>query len=153
MPTVRVTERKEIRRPIDVVRAHYGDIRHHMINNVHPIVSLEILRDHSEGCLFKQRSKVFGRERLDTYVLERRADGTVYLKVTEGPSLGIETFVSFRALGEAATEVTFTVSIPLPGLAVLIAPLARHVARRDMRTVLEEDRIDMEINGYQPAAA
>ena len=153
MTTLRVTETKNIRRPIDVVRAHYSDIRHHFEHNVHPALPLEILAEDDRTFTYKQRSKVFGRTFLDIYVLEARTDGTVYLKVIEGPTLGTEQIISFRALGDAETEVSVQLWTPLNGLNVLMAPFVRRFISGALKTVLEEDRVDMEVNGYQPRAA
>ncbi len=150
MTTVTVTEIIEIRRPIEVVRAHYSDVQHHAENHVHAAYVVKVLSQHASGCTFEQRSKMFGRERVDLYELHRRADGAVSSTATAGPSKGVATFVSFRALGDDSTKVTFEVTVPLPGLAALFAPLVRRRARADTRAALEEDRHDLEVKRYQP---
>jgi hypothetical protein len=150
MTTVTVTEVIEIRRPIDVVRAHYSDVQHHADHHVHAAYVVRVLSQHASGCTFEQRSKMFGRERVDLYELHRRADGAVCSTATSGPSKGVATLVSFRALGDDSTEVRFEVTVPLPGLAGLFAPLVRRRARAETRAVLQEDRHDLEVRRYQP---
>jgi hypothetical protein len=152
MSTLRVTETKNIRRPIDVVRSHYSDIRHHMLHNVHPSYPLEIVAEDDRTCTYNQHSRLFGRNRVDVYVIEAKTDGTVYLKAISGPTRGTEQVISFRALADAETEVSVTLWTQLSGFGVLMAPFIRRHISRELKTVLEEDRVDMEVKGYQPRA-
>jgi hypothetical protein len=148
MTSVTASLTKEIRRPIDVVRAQYGDIRHHQANNVHPDFEFTVHSSDEQRSEYTQVSRVLGFRRSDEVQLDLRADGSQHAKFVEGPSQGLDILVSFESLGPDSTLVEFKVVAPLRGLMALAKPLVKRQLTRDIANVLEEDRIDLEELGY-----
>jgi hypothetical protein len=149
MATFSVTLHKTIRRPIEIVRAHFGDIRHHCDHDVHAGIGLEIQSDDKRQCRFLQTITIFGKRQQDSYVLERLDDGSVRSEAIEGPGKGSKTLATFEALDADTTEVALTLTTPAPALVAFFAgPLIRREMTRALTRTLEEDRNDLEVVGY-----
>ena len=148
MASVTVTSIKEIRCPIDVVRAQFSDLKHHIEHNVHRRFQLTLHASDERSCDFTQGYRILGVVRHDEARLERNADGSLHGKFVEGPNQGGETFTTFESLGSDSTRVQFKAVIPLRGLMALAKPLVKRQLERDIANGLEEDRIDLEERGY-----
>ena len=148
MASVTVTSIKEIRRPVDVVRAQFSDLKHHIAHNVHRNFEFTLHASDERSCDFTQRYRLLGVMRRDEVRLERKADGSLHAKFVGGPSRGTETFTSFESLGSGSTRVQFKVVMPLRGLMALARPFVKRQVERDLAKGLEEDRIDLEERGY-----
>ena len=148
MASVTVSSTKEIRCPIDVVRAQFGDIKHHIVNNVHSKLELTLHAEDERGCDLTQGYRILGLQRRDEVRVDRKADGSQHGKFLEGPNQGTETFATFESLGPDSTRVEFKVVVPLRGLLALAKPLVKRQLERDIARGLEEDRIDLEELGY-----
>lgn len=148
MASVTVSGTKEIRCPIETVRTQFGDMTHHIANNVHPNLEITLHAQDERGCEFTQGYRLLGLMRRDKGSLERKADGSLYGKIVEGPSRGTETFTTFESRGPDSTRVEFKVVAPLRGLMALAKPFVKRQLKRDIVKGLEEDRIDLEERGY-----
>jgi hypothetical protein len=151
MASLTVTSSKEIRCPIDVVRAQFTDLKHHITNNVHRNLEFTLHSSDERRCDFTQGYRVLGFMRRDEIRLEREADGSLHGKFVEGASQGTETFVTFESLHSGSTRVQFKAVVPLRGLMALAKPLVKRQLERDIAKGLEEDRIDLEERGYPRA--
>jgi hypothetical protein len=144
MASVTVTSTKEIRCPIDVVRAQFGDIKHHQVNHVHRNLELTLKAEDERGCEFTQGYRILGLLRRNEARVDRKADGSLHGRIVEGPNQGTETFTTFESLGADSTRVEFKVVVPLRGLMALAKPLVTRQLERDIVKGLEEDRRDLE---------
>jgi hypothetical protein len=148
MASVTVTSIKEIRCPIDVVRAQFSDLKHHIAHDVHRNIDFTLHASDERSCDFTQGYRILGFVRRDEVRLERKADGSLHGKFVEGSNHGTETFTTFESLGSYSTRVQFKAVIPLRGLMALAKPLVKRQLERDIAKGLEEDRIDLEERGY-----
>lgn len=148
MASVTVTSIKEIRCPIDVVRAQFGDLKHHIAHNVHRNFEFTLHANDERRCDFTQAYRMLGLLRRDEVRLEREAEGSLHGKFVEGSSHGTETFTTLESRGSDSTRVQIKTVVPLRGLMALARPLVKRQLERDIAKALEEDRIDLEERGY-----
>lgn len=148
MGSMTVTSTKEIRCPIETVRAQFGDMKHHGEHLVHAKVAIALDAEDERGCEFWQQYRALGLMRRDRVRMDRESDGSLHFTYVEGPSKGTESFATFESLGPDATSVEFKTVVPLRGLLALTKPLIKRQLMRATVHALEEDRIDLEERGY-----
>ena len=143
-----VSASTSISRPIELVRRHFTDVEHHMMNPVHPGVVFTPLADSSDERCFRKTIHILGIPVVDEVVLRRQPDGSITEDSVGGPSTGMRLISSFRADGPDLTATTLTVEMPVPGLKRLAAPLLRRFVLRRLTKALDEDRRDLESGRY-----
>jgi hypothetical protein len=148
MANVTVSSSKDIRRPIDKVRAQFGDMKHHGEHLVHAKFAIALDTEDERGCEFWQQYRLLGLMRRDRIRMDRESNGSLHFTIVEGPSKGTESFATFESLGPDATRVEFKTVAPLRGLLALAKPLIKRQLMRATVHALEEDRIDLEERGY-----
>ena len=141
-----------IHRPIEIVRAQFLDLEHHITKRVHPDV--EIIDHQRDGgaWVYTQGQRVFGRMRRNRVRLEAAGDGSVSLAWLSGPDHGTVQTVTFQAVGDSSTRVRNRTTIPLSGLMSLMKPLVEKQATKLSQQALEQDRTDLEQGGYPEGA-
>jgi len=146
-----ITARAEtvISRPIAIVRDQFVDLHHHEATRVHIDLEVSNVRPAPGGCRFTGRRRVLGMRQEDEIEVQRSADGNSTLRSLSGSNAGLLIEQRFESVDAGSTRVQTTVTLPVRGLMVLMAPLLRIGLRRDLVTALEEDRRDLEENGYQ----
>jgi len=141
-----------IRRPIEMVRAQFLDLQHHMANDVHPEIEIVNHERDGDSWLYTQGSRVFGRMRRNRVRLGPMDTGSVRLAFLHGPDQGTAQVVTFEALGGEATQVRSTTTIPLRGLMSLLRAFVENQATKVSARALMQDRSDLERYGYPRAA-
>jgi hypothetical protein len=149
---LRVCESIRIRRPIEVVRQQFGDVRHHETRRPHQAIRFTLLADSDDECRYRHEVRVAGVRQVAEVILERNADGSQTNHFVSGSNAGMRVIHRFQADGPDATIAEVTIEMPMPGLRRLLAPLARRFLRSSLVTGLEEDRRDLEEHGY-PASS
>ena len=124
MPSVTAASITEIRCPIDVVRALFGDLEHHISHDVHRNLVLKLRASDERSRGFTQGYRILGVTRRGQIRLGRKADGSLHGKFVRGPS-----------------------QVPLHGLLALAGPLVKRQLEQDIAKGLEEDRIDLDERG------
>ena len=76
-----VTSTKEIWCPIEVVRAQFNDLKHHIVSSVHRNLELTLHADDERGCDLTQGCRTLGLLRRDKLRLDRKADGSQHGKL------------------------------------------------------------------------
>jgi len=140
------------RRPLDVVRSHFLDMRHHVDHDVHKGVRYTILDERDDRCRVVQRFKVLGMTKRDELVLYRDGQGNVVQDFVKGELAGGRLTLRFFADDADTTKATLTFDVPLRGINRLLRPVLQRVVVKTARQALEEDRVDLEERGYQPPA-
>ena len=141
-----------IRRPIDVVRAHFLDFDHHIENGVHKGVHYTVI-ERGPRQRIRQSFRVLGLPKTDELIAYCDDDGSVVNDLIKGDFAGGRIRVAFSKEGETATRVEATLSAKLRGINALLAPVVRRVAEKLTIQALEEDRVDLEERGYVPRAS
>jgi hypothetical protein len=142
--------------PVDLVRAQFADLGHHVRTNVHPKLRFEILRLGERHARFVQEVRLLGIRQRDVFERVVRDDGSMLDTSVEGFNKGGTLEVRFQPQtrdGRAGTQVDVTIRLPLPPL---VGRLLRGVMcaqiRRELRAAVAEDKYDLEVRGY-PAPA
>ena len=151
-PRLSISVFKRIARPLEVVREHFADVRHHAEQRVHQHVRFHVMGV-NHPCRYRQTTRIAGFSIDEELVLTHEADGTITNEVVSGPNAGGRLVDRFTADGGSATRVEVTLEVVLPGARRLLRPLLRVVLRRLLERALEEDRIDLEARGYTPSLA
>ena len=147
-----VTHREWIAAPVDIVRAQFGDLDHHIRNNVHPKLRFEVLRRSARGARFAQEVRLLGIRQRDIFERSIEADGSIEDRSVEGFNRGGS--LSFRFAEKSierqtGTEVEITVRLPLPPVVgALVRPLLEAQIRKEVRAASLEDKHDIETRGY-----
>jgi hypothetical protein len=152
MALLQLTVTKIIRRPRAQVARQFGDLSHHVANNVHPDVRLVIHSDDGRTMRLSQHVRLLGMDQVDEVVQQRRDDDTLDSEVVDGMNKGLRLRQSFRAEGPDATEVRLEVHWPLTGIKAVLKPLFGLAVRQTLVKALEEDRRDLEERGYPRAS-
>ena len=154
-----MTERIEINaaltidRPLAEVRAQYGDMDHHMRNNVHPGIRFTWLPSEGGARKLVSEFRLLGLLQRDTLSLHDEADGTLVIDHLDGPNTGTKIFHRFVAEGSDRTRVELTASVPAATSRKLLGPLFRLGVRTILEKALREDKRDLERGTYRPGAA
>ena len=151
MSSIQIQAETIIARPIEVVRAQFMDLAHHMDAGVHPTFQFSDVRKIEGGYRYKTSRRLLGVVHRDEYEQLVHGDGHVTSRVVAGTNEGLLLTDRFEAVEGGGTRVTATMELPVRGLLSLIAPLVRMGAQRDLRLALEQDRVDLEERGYSPS--
>lgn len=141
-----------IRRPVEVVRAHFMDFDHHIAHNVHKSIEYTLLEYTAQGQRLRSRLRVLGLPKTDEIVVRLDDQGVVEQKFVKGDFAGGTLRVQFRDAGSGATHLTARFDVPLRGLNRLLKPLVKRVLSKLTDQAIEEDRVDLEQWGYAPKA-
>lgn len=152
---VEVTHHEWIAAPLEIVRAQFADLHHHIATDVHPKLRFQVLQHSAQRARFTQEVKLLGIRQRDVFVREFEPDGTMVDTSVEGFNKGGSLRISFsrevRPQG-AGTDVAIVIRLPLPPvIGPLIRPLLEGQIRREVRAAAAEDKHDIEVRGY-PAA-
>ena len=148
MSNVAVKSEKIIARPIEVVRSQFSDFAHHERAGVHKGFQVSNVRPSATGCTYTGRRRVFGVLQEDEFEVRVNPDGGSIMRSITGPNAGTTIKQTFESLGPEKTRVRLEVDMPLKGVFRLLAPLMRVGIQQDLKSALEEDRIDLEERGY-----
>ena len=148
MSNIVVKSEKVIARPIDDVRSQFVDFAHHERAAVHKGFQVSNVRQSGAGCTYTGRRRVFGMLQEDQFEVRVDPDGGSTMRSVSGPNAGTTIKQAFQSLGPERTLVRLEVDMPLKGLSRLLAPLMRVGIQQDLKTALEEDRVDLEERGY-----
>jgi hypothetical protein len=143
--------------PVEIVRAQFADLDHHIRNNVHPKLRFEILERHEQGARFLQEVRLFGMRQRDVFERRLADDGSIEDRCIDGFNRGGAISVRFhrRSAGTlSGTQADITIRLPLPPLiGALVKPLLEAQVRKEVRAAALEDQADIEQRGYPRAAA
>jgi hypothetical protein len=153
MATLKYSVQQTFRRPLEVVKAHFLDMRHHIEHNVHGGVRYTILDESGGKQRVRQQLKVMGLPATDVLLLYSGDEQTVIQDFVGGFFKGARLTVRFTRESADVTRGEFSFDLPLPGWKGLIRSVIRNVVAKEAARALEEDRIDLEERGYQPRAA
>lgn len=145
-----ITARAEtvISRPIEIVQDQFVDLHHHEVARVHVHLEVSNVRPVPGGCRFTGRRRVLGLLQEDEIEVQRGADGNSTLRSISGSNAGLLIEQRFESVDPGRTRVQTTVTLPVRGVMVLLAPVLRMGLKRDLVTALDEDRRDLEERGY-----
>jgi hypothetical protein len=138
----------EIAAPIERVRRHFWDMRHHESTPVHAGVRFEVEEMSDERCVYRQRTRFLGLELVDVLENTRGPEGQLFAHTIAGPSAGMRTTFRFAPVNEGSTRVEVEVELAARGAMRALAPLFAPLIRRRFARALEEDRRDLEGGGY-----
>ena len=142
-----------IDRPLAEVRAQYGDMDHHMRNDVHPGIRFTWLPSERGERRLSSAFRLLGILQRDTLSLHDEADGTLVIDHLDGPNRGTKIFHRFTAEASDRTRVDLTASVPVTTGRALLGPLFRLGVRKILEKALREDKRDLERGAYRPGAA
>jgi len=149
---VEVHHEELIAAPLDVVRAQFADLRHHIDANVHPKLSFEVLHTSERGARFVQKVRLLGITQRDVFEREIAPDGLSMVdRSVEGFNQGGSIDYSFSASkkdGRDATQVGVTVRLPVPRFMGLLSGVLEGQVRRELLAAVAEDKRDLEVRGY-----
>ncbi|MBL8287874.1 MAG: hypothetical protein JNL85_07820 [Rubrivivax sp.] len=141
------------------VRSQFADLEHHIATGVHPKLALRVLGERGAGgaLRYEQRVKLLGLTQRDVFERRFTADGAMVDTSVEGFNRGGSLAFRFTPEprgGAEGTCVHITIRLPLPPLVgPLLRPLLQAQVRRELRAAAAEDKHDLEVRGYRPAAA
>jgi hypothetical protein len=141
--------------PLPTVRSQFGDLDHHVRNNVHPKLRFEALERGAGYMRFMQEMRLLGLKQRDIFERQWLPDGNMRDTSIEGFNKGGTLDFNFTESargGHAGTEVGITIRLPVPPLLEWLAPLLQSQVRREVKAAAFEDKYDLEQRGYQPAS-
>jgi hypothetical protein len=150
-----VVHREWIAASCELVRAQFGDVRHHIAANVHPKLDFELLSEAPGRARFAQEVRLLGIRQRDVFERVWRDDGSIEDTSVDGFNRGGTVRFMFNPRkrdGREGTEVTIVIRLPLPRFGRMLRPLLQAQLRREVRAAALEDKLDIETRGY-PAAA
>lgn len=136
-------------RPVDVCRAHFLDMRHHIEHGVHRGIEYTILDEGAASCRVRQKFKVLGMTKVDELELSREGDRVVQ-KFLAGDFAGGTLTITFTPDG-SGTKLHADFDFPLRGVNRLLKPVIFRTVKKLAAQALEEDRVDLERGAYQPS--
>lgn len=150
MITVEVS--RTIRRPLDVVRKQFSDMRHHEAHSVHPHIKLTVLDEQDGVFRLKQEARLLGfLTQTDELTQKFLPNGELFSDVIQGANQGMQISQTFEAEGDGATRIRVCVRVPAVGAKKLLKPIFAFAIRKTVEKGLEEDRRDLEETGYPRA--
>lgn len=142
--------------PAVTVRSQFGDLDHHIRNNVHPKLRFTRLETRAGRMRFAQEVRLLGIVQRDVFEREFLPDGSICDTSVEGFNKDGSVRIRFseaQQQGRAGTTVSILVRLPLPGMLAWLAPVLRAQVRREVSAAALEDKFDLEQRGYQGVAA
>ena len=140
-----------IRRPLDIVRAHFVDFRHHIERDVHKGIKYTILGEESGKQRVAAEFKVLGVPKRDEILAYVNDEGAVIQDFVVGDFAGGQLRIDFHEVDSTTTELHATIKAPLRGINKLLAPVIRRVVVKLTDKTIAEDIHDLENTGYQPS--
>lgn len=134
--------------PLEKVRAHFRDMRHHERHRVHAAASFKVISDDGTTCRYEQRTRILGVPLIDRCEMSFVDGGRLINRNVSGPGSGMITTFAFADVQGQATRVDVSIQVPLVGLKRILRPFLSNAIERGFRAALEEDRIDLEVRGY-----
>jgi hypothetical protein len=150
--TISISASIRIKAPVDVVRAQYRDIDHHIRANVHPDVTYQWEPAGPGERKVRRTFSVMGVPQSDVSFLEDRRDGTFVIRFVEGANAGMVMRHEFVG-SNSGTEVKITAEAPATVGRKLLGPLYRLGALQGLKKAMAEDKADLEQGGYQMGRA
>ncbi|HEV8246961.1 MAG TPA: TerB family tellurite resistance protein [Polyangiaceae bacterium] len=151
--TIPITASLRIERPVDVVRAQYRDIDHHIRNNVHPSIRYQWEPGEPGERKIRTTFSILGIPQFDVSLLEDAEDGSFVIRYLEGSNAGMVLVHKFVPLGPDATDVQLSADAPVTLGRKLLGPLFVAGARQVMKKALMEDKRDLEQGDFKPGTA
>jgi hypothetical protein len=146
--TISIAASVRIQAPVDMVRAQYRDIDHHIRANVHPDVTYSWEPAGPGERKVRSTFKVLGVRQFDVALLEDRRDGTFLIRYVQGTKVGMVMRHEFIAAGDG-TEVRITVEAPGTVGRKLMGPLFKLATLQAIKKAMAEDRADLEAGRYR----
>ncbi len=151
--SIQITASLRIERPVDVVRAQYRDIDHHIRNNVHPSIHYQWEPGEPGERKIRTTFSILGVPQYDISLLEDGEDGSFIIRYLEGSNAGMVLVHKFVPIGDSATDVQLSADAPATVGRKLLGPLFVAGARQVMKKALAEDKRDIEGGSYRPGTA
>jgi hypothetical protein len=146
---IRVEVSRVIRRPLELVRKQFADMRHHEAQSVHPHIRLTVLDEKDGVFRLKQEALLFGfLTQTDELTQKFLPSGELFSDVIQGANCGMQISQTFEAEGSDATVVRVCVNVPAVGAKKFLKPIFAFAIRKTVEKGLEEDRRDLEDVGY-----
>jgi Polyketide cyclase / dehydrase and lipid transport len=149
---VEVTHSEWMNAPVEVVRAQFADLDHHIRRNVHPKLRFEVLERRAQGARFVQEVRLLGIRQRDVFERRIEPDGAIHDRSVEGFNRGGSLrfrFAPARLGDRSGTRVEITIRLPLPPvIGPLVKPLLAAQVRKEVRAAALEDKADIETRGY-----
>jgi hypothetical protein len=138
-----------IERPLDVVRAQFFDVDHHIRDRVHPSVVLRWSHARAPGeKRVRQETNVIGRTVVEEFVIEEMAGGGWTKRFVEGPNVGGAYVASFVEERKAATRVEAEAKPPPAGFDNGLGKLSLLGVQKALEKLLGDHKRALE--GYEP---
>ena len=150
-PLIETRSRRTVRRPLDIVRAQFFDFEHHIRRNVHKGTTFTILESAPDRFRLRVETRLGLLPLRDEWLVHRLDDGSILHSFVTGPLAGGGIEIRFSPAGEGSTVVDGRIFAPKRGVVRLFAPLFRAILRKTGERSLDEDLIDLEQGGYEPA--
>lgn len=140
---------------VDTVSAQFADLDHHIAQDVHPKLRLQVLQRGADAVRYRQEVRLLGLRQVDVFERRFGRDGGFVDQAVEGFNRGGSLQFSFLPQprdGRAGTQVEIVVRLPLPPLVgPLLRPLLEAQVRREVAAAAREDVVDIEQRGYPRA--
>lgn len=140
-----------IKRPLDVVRAHYLDFAHHIAHGVHRGVEYTVLERHEGGAKQRvvSRFRVMGLLKVDEIVAFATPGGEIVQRFEKGDFAGGSIRIRFEREAPGVTHLYATFDAPLRGVNRLLSGIVKRTVEKLTEQAIEEDRLDLE-GDYAP---
>lgn len=137
-----------IERPVDVVRAQFLDVDHHVRDRVHPGMVLRWAPARAPGeRRVRQETTVLGRIVAEEFVIEAEAGGRWVKRFVEGPNVGGAYTATFTAEG-SRTRVDAAASPPPRGFDNGLGKLSELGVQKALERLLGDHK--RALVGYEP---
>ncbi|MGO8996437.1 MAG: hypothetical protein ACLQVI_24240 [Polyangiaceae bacterium] len=138
-----------IERPVDVVRAQFFDVDHHIRDRVHPSVALRWSATRAPGeARVRQETNVLGRLVAEEFVIEEGEGGRWVKRFVDGPNVGGAYVASFAAERTVATRIEAEAKAPPKGFDNGLGKLSDLGVQKALEKLLGDHRRALE--GYEP---
>ena len=147
--TILITASLRMNAPVDMVRAQYRDIDHHIRQNVHPSIRYEWVPGAPGERKIRTTFRILGVPQFDVSLLEDAPDGSFIIRYLEETNAGMVLVHEFVPVDGGATEVRLSANAPATLGRKLLGPLFKVGARQVMNKALREDKADLEGGQYR----
>ena len=150
--TILITASLRMKAPVDLVRAQYRDIDHHIRRNVHPGIHYQWEQGSPGERKIRTTFRILGVTQYDVSLLEDAPDGSFVIHYIEGTNEGMVLRHEFVPV-DGGTDVRLSADAPSTLARKLLGPLFKIGARQVMNKALREDKTDIEGGEYHPGTA
>jgi hypothetical protein len=138
-----------IERPLDVVRAQFFDVDHHVRDRVHHGTVLRWAQQRSAGeRRVRQETSVLGRVVAEEFVIEEGSGGRWVKRFVEGPNVGGAYEALFAEERKVATRIDIEAKPPPKGFDNGLGKLSALGVQKALEKLLGDHRRALE--GYEP---